>query len=72
LNLLYLRRERTCAPHARLDAALDLAVSGLTPDRYAAFLRGVLAVVVPLENALARWSVLQLVTVAASVAGRLG
>ncbi|HEX2826945.1 MAG TPA: biliverdin-producing heme oxygenase [Burkholderiales bacterium] len=58
MNLLSLLRERTRAPHARLDAALDFAVSGLTPDRYAAFLRGVLAVVAPLENALARWPVL--------------
>jgi heme oxygenase len=58
LNLLSLLRERTRAQHARLDAAIDFREHSITPERYGAFLRGVLAVVAPLEHALARWPVL--------------
>lgn len=57
MNLLSLLRERTRSQHARLDAAIDFHEYRITPARYGAFLRGVLAVVTPLEDALAEWPV---------------
>jgi heme oxygenase (biliverdin-IX-beta and delta-forming) len=53
LDLLTLLRERTRDRHARLDAAIDFRANDITTGRYAAFLRGVLAVVTPLEPAIA-------------------
>ena len=55
LDLLTLLRERTRDRHARLDAALDFRASEITTSRYAAFLRGVLEVVTPLEPAVASY-----------------
>jgi heme oxygenase len=53
LHLLTLLRHRTHEHHARLDAEVDFR--NVTPQRYGAFLRGVLAVVRPLEAALVPW-----------------
>lgn len=55
LDLLTLLRQRTRDRHARLDAGIDFATGTLTAPRYAAFLRGILAVVSPLEPAIERW-----------------
>jgi heme oxygenase len=52
--LLSTLRTRTAAAHARLDDGLARA-GGLDAERYAAFLRASLAVVGPVEPALARW-----------------
>lgn len=53
-SLLSTLRARTAAAHARLDDGLARA-DGLDAEHYAAFLRASLAVVGPLEPALARW-----------------
>jgi heme oxygenase (biliverdin-IX-beta and delta-forming) len=53
-SLLSSLRRRTAAAHARLDDGLARA-GGLGAERYAAFLRASLAVLGPLEPALASW-----------------
>ncbi|HSR97721.1 MAG TPA: hypothetical protein VLM79_11755, partial [Kofleriaceae bacterium] len=53
-SLLSTLRARTAAAHARLDDGLARA-GGLDADRYPELLRASLAVVGPLEPALARW-----------------
>jgi heme oxygenase len=53
-SLLSTLRACTAAAHARLDDGLARA-GGLDADRYPAFLRASLAVVAPIEPALARW-----------------
>lgn len=53
-SLLSTLRTRTADAHARLDERLARA-GGLTAQRYPAFLRASLAVIAPLEPALARW-----------------
>ena len=53
-SLLSSLRTCTAAAHARLDDGLARA-SGLGAARYPAFLRASLAVLAPLEPALARW-----------------
>jgi heme oxygenase len=52
--LLSTLRRRTAGAHARLDGGLARA-GGLGAGRYPAFLRASLAVLGPLEPALARW-----------------
>lgn len=55
MELVALLRRRTRAHHARLDAGIDFSRGDVTHARYAAFLRGILSVVTPLEPVLARW-----------------
>lgn len=54
-DLLDRLRECTRERHRRLDCGIDFGRDGVTRERYAAFLRGLLAVVRPLEAELTRW-----------------
>jgi len=54
-DLLSLLRRGTRDAHSRLDARIDFGRHGVTLQRYAAFLDGMLTVVAPLEARLARW-----------------
>jgi heme oxygenase len=56
-DLLERLRDCTRDRHRRLDSGMDFRRDGVTHERYVAFLRGVFAVVSPLETALARWFV---------------
>ncbi|MBN8613061.1 MAG: biliverdin-producing heme oxygenase [Deltaproteobacteria bacterium] len=59
-SLLERLRVQTHASHTRLDRGVRLAPHEITVDRYAAFLRGSLAIVAPLEDVLASHEVLEL------------
>ena len=50
-------RECTRDRHTHLDSGIDLRRGRVTRERYAAFLRGLLAVVPPLEAAVSDWFV---------------
>jgi heme oxygenase len=54
-SLLDRLRQCTRERHEHLDAGIDFRRGTVTSERYAAFLQGSLAVVEPLEAALARW-----------------